>query len=105
MIGICPTTGRTLQSLEQLIARIDRMVRTEKGIRPKHRAAGTTIRQYLGKPNSRPVLTKLQNILLSDIANPANGCTDFSCSQVKVLPDGKIFIIGEYNGERVQFNF
>ena len=104
MIGICPYTGKTVQGLKQLIARVERLTRTVITTRPKHRAYGTEIRGYLGKNNSRVIITKLQNLILTELSIPANGLTDFKCDQVKVLADGKIYIIGAFNGERINFS-
>ena len=104
MIGIDPHTGATISGLSQLIMRIDRMIRTVKSTRPKHRTYGTISREHLGKMNTRVIITKIQNELLTEINDPINGLFDFDCEQVKLMPDGKLFFIGKYNGERTSFS-
>lgn len=104
MIGICPRTGETITGVTQLIARVDRYFRTARYTRQKRRLYGTTIRDELGKNNTALRLATIQNNLLTDLHNPVHGLTDFKCSQVKVMPDGRIFFIGEFNDERIKFS-
>lgn len=104
-IGICPVTGRTIHAIDQLIARLGRLVRTAKGTRPKHRNYGSDINEFLGKNNSRVILTSIQNRLLNEIRLPENGFEDFKCNQIKIMHDGTVFVVGEYQGERTEFHF
>lgn len=104
MIGIDPYTGKTANGLEQLILRVDRLIRTPTGTRKKMRGYGSIIRRYIGKPNSAVVLTSLQNKMLTELSNPINGLTDFTCTQCKVMPNGLIYIIGRLNNEKVEFS-
>lgn len=104
MIGICPETGATLSGRAQLIARLDRFFRTVKTTRAKHRTYGTESRDFLGKNNSRLVITMLQNQVLTEISREPS-FSDFTLEQVKVLPDGKIFLVGKLNNESIEASF
>lgn len=104
MIDINPYSGQNISGINQLIMRIDRIVRTVKKTRSKLRNYGTNIRDSLGKNNTRLVITLAQNELLTAMNDPINGVTDFKIEQVKILPDGKTFFIGVYNGERRNFD-
>ncbi|MFB5180916.1 hypothetical protein [Vibrio alginolyticus] len=101
MIGICPETGETLNGKPQLVARLDRFFRTVKTTRAKHRDYGTTSRDYLGKNNNRMIITKLQNLMLTEISREPS-FSDIEIEQVKVLPDGKIFLVGKMNNEQFE---
>lgn len=101
MRGICPITGRTLEGRAQLIARLDRFLRTVKTTRAKHRDYGTECRDFLGKNNSRMVITQLQNLILTEVSREPS-FYDIELDQVRVLPDGKIFLIGTLGNEQFE---
>ena len=101
MLGICPFTGGTLQGRAQLTARLDRFLRTVKATRAKHRDYGTECREFLGKNNSRMIITQLQNLILTEVSREPS-FSDIELEQVRVLPDGKIFLIGTLGNEQFE---
>lgn len=83
MIGIDKKTGELLKNWDQCAARIEQVLTTPLGARPKRPLFGSRVRYWLNHATTNTLLVRIQAACLSALGDPNNGLQDFTPIRVK----------------------
>lgn len=101
MIGMDRRTGRTISGTQQLASRLQQVFTTQRASRNRRRAFGCQLPSLLSHNVNLSLLLTAKAEMFDALADPNNGCSDFSAHNIQLQATEAGFIAelqGRYRG-------